>query len=157
MQKTITIRNAYITDKEYIDNLCLSNQIQVFEALNILVENHRKQAQNNEAQTSKLNDYASRIEQLEAENKRLFDDLEICKTQEPVILEKQVEKIVEVEAKLTGSQFICQLDEQTAYNARKLRKFIIADGHVKGENYPNELVNVAVNKFIKRNYADYIE
>ena len=85
------------------------------------------------------------------------NDLEVCKTQEPVILEKQVEKIVEVEKSLTGSQFICQLDEQTAYNARKLRKFIIADGHVKGENYPNELVNVAVNKFIKRNYADYIE
>lgn len=68
-------------------------------------------------------------------------------------VEKEKEVIKEVERPLTGTQFICELPIETALRARKARSFIIKDGKVKGENYPNELATIAINDFLNEYYS----
>ncbi len=83
--------------------------------------------------------------------------MEELKAQPPVTIEKTVEKPIEVEKTLTGSQFICELEEQVSLNARKIRLFAKKDGFVTGDNYPNELANIAVKQFINRHYSDLVK
>ena len=103
--------------------------------------------------TEKITEYEALVESLRAENNLL-------KNQEPQTIEKTIEKTIEVEKPLCGSQFICELEEKTAYDARKIRSFAVKDGFVEFESdkdYPNKLANVAVRQFINRHYADHID
>lgn len=71
-------------------------------------------------------------------------------------VEVEKEVIKEVPIELTGTQFICELDQETFNKARKCRKFIKGDGKVKGDNYPNELANLAIKDFLHEYYSHII-
>lgn len=153
MKQTITIRNADSDDKDYLDSLCLKRGITMPEALSIVVNVAKTAAENN----SNIVQLKATIEQLTLQNSSLLADLDKAEKKPAEIVEKPVEKIVEVEKKLTGSQFICTLADHTARNARKVRRWAVADGNAIADDYPNSLVNTAVNYFIGRKYADYID
>lgn len=165
---TITIRNVDVSVKEYIDNYTISNNLKnngqglaaivdVAKTAKTDAEIEAIKAENAES-ISKLNETIKQLtEQLQAataENTEL-------KNRAPEIVEKTVEKTIEVEKQLTGSQFICELPEEIAHAARKIRKFVKSDGfvdaNVENEKYPQELVIVSVKQFINRHYIDHID
>lgn len=158
-KKNITIKNALESDKLYIDKLAKDLNISLSEALSVIVNQEKTDIVN----LKKTKENLEETEKLQLENHRLTIELQkiseeyqILKTQEP----QTIEKIVEVEKKLTGSQFICELDEKTAYNVRKVRSFAIKNGIVICENekeYANAFATVSVKQFLKRNFIDYID
>lgn len=153
MKKTITIRNIDSEHKDYLDKLCIERGINMPDALSIVV-NAAKTSGENSNQIAYLE---AKIKELTIQNASLLDDWKKAQNKPAETIEKQVEKIVEVEKALTGSQFICTLDEHTARNARKIRRWAVDDGNAIATDYPNSLVNTAVNYFIGRKYADYID
>lgn len=156
MTKSINIKNALVRDKEYLDNLALSLNLTIAEALSELVNI----AKRSEKTTENHKENSEETGKLETENQRLTIEVQRLSEENISLTNKEpqtIEKTVEVEMKLTGSQFICDLEEKIAYNARKVRKFAIKDGLVTGENYPNELANAAIKQFINREYIDLID
>lgn len=158
----ITIRNVEESDKQYLTDLAYTMNMPMAEAFAYIIS--KAKAEKSPEETQKIADLQAEIENLKitiSENAIVCKDLqaenEVLKNKAPETIEKEVEKIVNVPIQLTGSQFICEFTEETANAARKLRKFMREDKHVSPDgDYPNELANVAVKQFIKRNYSDLV-
>lgn len=158
-KKNITIKNALESDKLYIDKLAKDLNISLSEALSVIVNQEKTDIVN----LKKTKENLEETEKIQLENHRLTIELQ-KKSEEYQILKTQelqtIEKTIEVEKKLTGTQFICELDEKTAYNVRKVRSFAIKNSIVVCENekeYANAFTNVAVKQFLKRHFIDYID
>ena len=157
--KTITIRNASIADKNYIDDLAISLNCSIPEALSYIVAKAKEKISNTPAPADDtiLNDLKAEAIKKDELIQQLTNENEALKNKEPEIKEVEKQVIKQVPIELTGSQFICEFTPDVANAARKLRKFIREDGHVSiGGNYPNELANISVKHFIKRNYYDLV-
>lgn len=171
--KPITLK-AYEDDKTYLDKLAATSQCTIADAFAIVIEQSRTATENarnqvnllheNEQNKEKLADLQgeneilnSKIEFQKANIQELLAQIEILKNQAPEVKEVTKEVIKEVTKELTGHQFICELSEETALFARKVRKFAKDDGHVQttAENYPNELANTAIKYFLERKYEDF--
>ena len=153
MKQTITIRNVDSDDKDYLDNLCVTRGVKMSEALAIVINAAKTPSEN----SNQIAELQATVNELTLQNSVLLANLREAQNKPAEIVEKEVEKIVEVEKRLTGSQFICTLDEQTAHNTRKIRQWAVEKGHATAGNYPNSFVNTAVSYFIGRKYADYID
>lgn len=157
--KTITIRNASIADKNYIDDLAISLNCSIPEALSYIVAKAKEKINNTPAPADDtiLNDLKAEAIKKDEIIQQLTNENEALKNKALEIKEVEKEVIKQVPIELTGSQFICELTPEVANAARKLRKFIREDGHVSMDgNYPNELANISVKHFIKRNYSDLV-
>lgn len=120
------------------------------------VNNTGKQ-QENEVLQAKIAELEKSIVDLTEQKQVLQSENEVLKNKAPETIEKEVEKIVEVPIQLTGTQFICELPEETALAVRKLRKFMKEDKHVTPDgDYRSEVVNVSVKQFIKKHYSDLV-
>ena len=163
MKKTFTIKDAYITDKQYLDEIAKTLKLSQSEAFALIVAK-AKTSENSKESSEKLGlleiELANTKKLLEscetalAERDKQIEELK-NKPPQTVEIEKEVIKEIEKPVQLTGSQFICELDEQTALFARKVRKFALQDGHVNSTEphlYANQLVNTAVKNFLDRKY-----
>lgn len=169
--KNLTIRNVPDATKEYICGYADKEGITVSEALAKIItlsKQYESWHETAELRRHEINDLHDKISNLNQQKTALEKALETEKDANKIYLENskafEQEKETQVEAlqreverlQLTGSQFVCELKAEIAHNARKVRKWVIKDGYVKGDNYPNELVNVAVERFIQSKYADLV-
>jgi len=158
--KTITIRHASVADKDYIDDTAITLGCSIADALSFIVAKAKAKVNDviHPANADEANALREQLSAITLQLQEITKENEALKSAEPVTVEKEVEKIIEVPVKLTGAQFICDLPPQTADAARKLRKFIKQDGHVSATgDYANELVSVSVKHFINRNYSDLVK
>lgn len=166
--KTLTIKDANISDREYLYTVQETANCSMADAFAMIVTK-AKTAENpkntgisegilenlKEENESLLKQITELKAAIEAKESRLSE----LENQPPQTVEVEKEVIKEVEIPLTGSQFICTLDEQTALNARKVRSFALRDGLVTttaGHAYINELVNVSVKKLLTNKYEDLL-
>lgn len=166
--KPITVK-AKVSDKNFIDDLAKTDKCTMPVAFAKVIT-LAKQAQTNgnivlnleknieelKAEIDKMaTDYlvqSQQVSELLAENEKLKNQ-----TPQTIEVEKIVEKTVEklVEKPLTGHQFICELDEETALHARKIRSFAKQDGIVTttdGFEYANQLANYSIKKILSLKY-----
>ena len=101
-------------------------------------------------------EFTNMVNSFEAKEKELADLQELLETEKNNIKTevKEVEKLVPVA--LQGTQFICELSDVVANNARKCRPFMVKDGIVKDGN-PNEIVSVALEYFLRHKYDHVLE
>ena len=165
MTKSITIKNAKVTDKQYLDNLAITSGISVSVALSAVIniaktyEKTAETLQKTIEETGKLKEEIQNLKDsfdLEAtENRVLRAENEALKNQEP----QTVEKTVEVERKLDEYEFYCKLDNALGYNTMKIRRFAVKRGIVnftERKDYPGELAKIAITEYLNRHFADYI-
>ena len=173
---TVTIRNVLKSDKTYLDNLANTHEINTAEAFAILV-NSNKQGANVHENTEQTQQLQQEINTLTESLKTAITEKEAAQAEVLEVkknidelenplkeLKKQCEYLendLKNKIQLTGSQFVCELEEDTAILARKFKKFIKKDDFVnpssEGQQYANELVNVATKSFIKRHYSHLID
>ncbi len=171
--QTITIRKASVKDKTYLNDLSVSMDITIAEALSYVV-NKAKAPENNTVNNEETDKLKAEIKALTDNLHTVMDEkLALNNTLEEVNLSHTQVKdqlkdceaeLIDLKAEiaektLTGSQFVCQFEEHIAEAARKIRPFTKRDGFIDKEvaNYPNALANIAVKQFINRNYSDYLK
>jgi hypothetical protein len=160
-KKPLTIRNVLLTDKQYLDDLSVTMNVPVAEALSYIINKVKTTVNTPETPIVTAEEkyklereitlLSERLKEVQAENVLLNE-------REPEIKEVTVEKEVQVEMKLKGAQFICELEENVASAARKIRSFAKQDGFINKDiadkDYPNALANISVKQFINRHYSD---
>jgi predicted nuclease with TOPRIM domain len=163
MKKTFTIKDAFIEDKQYLDEICKLHICSQAEAFAKIVA-AAKTAENSKETTEELNNLKDGLQWTKDQLKIASDSIterdkqiEELKNKAPETVEitKEVIKEVEKPIELTGTQFICELEEETAVFARKVRKFALTDGHVNSTDphlYANQLINTALKNFLDRKY-----
>lgn len=172
---TITIKKTLLSDKEYLHEIASIHNKPVADALSIVVEDSKQFVSANQLfketrlENEKLkaeilqiteqeNTIIAQLQTVSEGNKKMFSDYETILEEKRKLLEENEKLKSEIETvNLSGTQFICELEEQTAINAMKVKGAAIKEGYVIGNDYPNELVNAATKYFLSKKFAELID